>query len=38
MRLMGKDLLRLGLDRRSESYWIVRQPPGPQPESMRDQF
>ena len=38
MRLMGKDLLRLGLDRRSESYWIVRQPPGPQPEAMRDQF
>lgn len=38
MRLMGKDLLRLGLDRHSESYWIVRQPPGPQPEAMRDQF
>ncbi len=38
MRLMGKDLLKLGLDRHSDSYWIVRQPPGPAPEAMRDQF
>jgi hypothetical protein len=38
MRLMGKDLLRLKLERNSESYWIVRQPAGPAPETMKDQF
>lgn len=38
MRLIGKDLLRLRLDRNAASYWIERQPPGPQPESFKDQF
>jgi Saxitoxin biosynthesis operon protein SxtJ len=38
MRLFGKDPLRLKLDRASESYWIPRQPPGPPPESLKDQF
>jgi len=38
MRALGKDLLRLKLDRTAESYWIAREPPGPAPESMKDQF
>jgi hypothetical protein len=37
-RLMGKDLLRLKLDKSAKSYWIVRQPPGPPPETMRNQY
>lgn len=37
MRLFGKDPLRLRGDP-GESYWIVRDPPGPPGESMRDQF
>ncbi len=32
MRAMGKDLLRLKRDPDADSYWIVRQPPGPAPE------
>jgi hypothetical protein len=38
MRLFGKDFLRLKLDPDAESYWIVRQPTGPPPESMSNQF
>ena len=38
MRLMGKDPLRLRFDRRAASYWIRRTPPGPVPESMKNQF
>ena len=38
MRAMGKDLLRLKRQSEAESYWIVRQPPGPSPETMKDQF
>jgi hypothetical protein len=38
MRLLGKDLLRLRRQPDAASYWIVRQPPGPSPETMRDQF
>jgi hypothetical protein len=38
MRMLGKDLLRLKREPGAESYWIVRQPPGPAPESMKDQF
>ena len=38
MRLLGKDLLRLKRQPDAESYWIVRQPPGPSPETMIDQF
>jgi hypothetical protein len=37
-RLFGKDLLRLRLDRTAKSYWIERTPPGPAPETMRQQF
>jgi hypothetical protein len=38
MRLFGKDFLRLKLDRQASSYWIDRQPPGPPPQSMKNQF
>ena len=38
MRLLRKDLLNLRLDRKTESYWIHRKPPGPEPKSMTDQF
>ncbi len=38
MRMMGKDLLRLERQPGADSYWIVRKPPGPSPETMRDQF
>ena len=38
MRLLGKDPVRLKFDRAAATYWIVRQPPGPPPETMRRQF
>jgi hypothetical protein len=38
MRAMGRDLLRLKPQPKAESYWIVRTPPGPAPETMKDQF
>lgn len=38
MRALGKDLLRLKRQPDADSYWIVRAPPGPQPETMKDQF
>jgi len=38
MRALGKDLLRLRVDRAAASYWIDRRPPGPPAESMKDQF
>ena len=38
MRALGKDLLRLKRQPDADSYWIARAPPGPSPETMRDQF
>jgi hypothetical protein len=38
MRLMGRDLLNLKLDRQAASYWVMRAPPGPAPETMTRQF
>jgi hypothetical protein len=38
MRLLGKDPLRLRRDPDAASYWIDRSPPGPAPESMKNQF
>jgi Saxitoxin biosynthesis operon protein SxtJ len=38
IRLAGKDPLRLRLDPGVDSYWIVRKPPGPPPDSMTNQF
>ena len=37
MRMRGRDLLRLKRDQAADTYWIAR-PPGPAPETMRDQF
>ena len=38
MRLLGKDPLRLKWDAKASSYWIERSPPGPPPDSLKDQF
>ena len=38
MRLLGRDLLSLKFDRQAQSYWVVRAPPGPAPETMIRQF
>jgi len=38
MRLLGKDPLGLGFDRGAKTYWVLRDPPGPDPKSMRNQF
>ena len=38
MRMLGKDLLRLRFDPGVESYWIHRDPPGPAPDSLKQQF
>jgi hypothetical protein len=38
MRAMGKDFLRLRRDPDAKSYWIDRTPPGPPPQSMKNQF
>jgi hypothetical protein len=38
MRAFGNDPLRLRRDAAAASYWIPRNPPGPPPESMKNQF
>jgi hypothetical protein len=38
VRLTGKDPLRLKRDPAADSYWIARNPPGPPPDSMTNQF
>ncbi len=38
MRWVGKDPLRLRFDPSAESYWIERVPPGPAPETIKNQF
>lgn len=38
MRLFGKDPLKLRFDPQAKSYWIIREQPGPTPESMNYQF
>ncbi len=38
MRARGKDLLRFKREPERDSYWIKREPPGPAPETMKDQF
>ncbi|MDA1131878.1 MAG: SxtJ family membrane protein [Proteobacteria bacterium] len=37
-RLLGKDPLRLKMDPGAATYWIVRDPPGPEPGTMHRQF
>lgn len=38
MRLAGKDFLRMKFDRDCTSYWIKREPPGPEKNSLKRQF
>jgi len=38
LRLAGKDLLRTKFDRDATSYWIPREPPGPEKSSLKRQF
>ncbi len=38
MRALGKDPLRRRFDRDAKSYWNAREPPGPEPDSMKRQF
>jgi len=38
MRACGKDPLNRAFDAEANSYWIERDPPGPEPDSMKNQF
>ena len=38
MRATGRDPLHLKFDRQAGSYWVVREPPGPAPQTMSRQF
>ncbi len=38
LRAFGKDVLRLKRKPADESYWIEREPPGPEPSSLERQF
>lgn len=38
MRATGKDILRLKRSAAEKSYWIDRTPPGPAPDTMKNQF
>jgi hypothetical protein len=38
MRMAGKDPLRLKWRPEADTYWIERQPPGPAPDTIKNQF
>ena len=38
MRLFGKRFIPEHFDQGAKSYWIKREPPGPEPETIRNQF
>ncbi len=38
LRMLGKDPLRRSFDPTARSYWIPRSPPGPLPDTMKNQF
>ena len=38
MRRFGKGQIPMDFDKDAGSYWIVRDPPGPPAQSLRDQF
>ena len=38
MRVLGKDPLHRRFEPEVQTYWISRDPPGPDPKSMRNQF
>jgi len=37
-QILGKDSMRLKRQPHLQSYWITRQPPGPPPDTMKNQF
>ena len=38
MRMLGKAFLNFELKSQQYSYWIKREPPGPAPDTMSNQF
>ncbi|NTU77692.1 MAG: hypothetical protein HGA90_07790 [Alphaproteobacteria bacterium] len=38
LKLGGKNLLRLNFEKEAKSYWISREPPGPEKGSFKQQF
>lgn len=38
MRVLGKQPLPLSFEPGSASYWVPRRPPGPEPDSFKNQF
>lgn len=38
MRMRGRDAMRRRTDPEAKTYWIRRDPPGPPPESLNNQF
>jgi len=38
IRWLGRDPLRLAFEPKATSYWMERRPPGPAPDTMRNQF
>jgi Saxitoxin biosynthesis operon protein SxtJ len=38
IRVSRRDPLNLKFDPRADSYWVLREPPGPTPETMINQF
>lgn len=38
MRIFKQTPLKLDFDRNENSYWVVRQPPGPEGPTMKNQF
>jgi hypothetical protein len=38
MRVIGKDPLRLRSDPKIATYWVDRKPPGPAPDSLKNQY
>ncbi len=38
LRLAGKDPMRRRADPKASTYWIAREPPGPPPATMTNQF
>lgn len=38
LKAMGKDPLKLKFDSKLSTYWITRDPPGPEPRTMNRQF
>ena len=37
-RMIGREVVSLKFDPSAKSYWIMRKPPGPEPQSIKNQF